>query len=61
MSKLGEDNYKRPKKMFTDKLTDDDINKLEDYVEEDISVPLNFCEVFCWRESTKKRRRKYLD
>ena len=25
MSKLGEDNYKRPKKTFTDKLTDDDI------------------------------------
>ena len=44
MSKLGEDNYKRPKKTYTDKLTDDDIKaKLEDYVEvNDISmVPLN--------------------
>ena len=44
MSKLGDDNYKRPKQTYTDKLTDEDIKaKLEDYIEvDDISkVPLN--------------------
>jgi len=44
MSRLGNDNYKRPKKTLTDKLSAEEIkNKLEDYIEvEDISkVPLN--------------------
>ncbi len=44
MSRLGEDNYQRPKKTLTDKLTTEEIKeKLEDYLEvEDIStVPLN--------------------
>ena len=44
MSRLGSDNYKRPKKTLTDKLSAEEIkNKLEDYIEvEDISkVPLN--------------------
>ena len=36
MSKLGDDNYKRPKQTYTDKLTDEDIKaKLEDYIEVD--------------------------
>ena len=42
-SKLGTDNYKRPTKTFTDKLTKNDIeNKLEDYkkVEDIYRVPL---------------------
>jgi hypothetical protein len=62
MSKLGEDNYKRPKKTFTDKLTDDDIKaKLEDYVEvEDISkVPLNtHVRYFTERINEKKKKEK---
>ena len=44
MSRLGNDNYKRPKKTLTDKLSAEEIkNKLEDCIEvEDISkVPLN--------------------
>jgi len=44
MSRLGSDDYKRPKKTLTDKLSAEEIkNKLEDYIEvEDISkVPLN--------------------
>ena len=44
MSRLGNDEYKRPKKTLTDKLTKDEIqSKLEDYIEvEDIgTVPLN--------------------
>jgi len=44
MSRLGNDDYKRPKKTLTDKLSAEEIkNKLEDYIEvEDISkVPLN--------------------
>ena len=44
MSRLGNDNYKRPKRTLTDKLSAEEIkNKLEDYIEvEDISkVPLN--------------------
>ena len=62
MSKLGEDNYKRPKKTFTDKLTDDDIKaKLEDYVEvDDISkVPLNtHLRYFTERINEKKKKEK---
>ena len=44
MSRLGNDDYKRPKKTMTDKLTaEEKKSKLEDYIEvEDISkVPLN--------------------
>lgn len=44
MSRLGKDDYKRPKKTLTDKLSAEEIkNKLEDYIEvDDISkVPLN--------------------
>ena len=44
MSRLGNDDYKRPRKTLTDKLSAEEIkNKLEDYIEvEDISkVPLN--------------------
>ncbi len=44
MSRLGNDEYKRPKKTLTDKLTKDEIqSKLEDYIEvEDIgTIPLN--------------------
>ena len=62
MSKLGEDNYKRPKKTYTDKLTDDDIKaKLEDYVEvNDISmVPLNsHVRYFTERINEKKKKEK---
>lgn len=62
MSKLGDDNYKRPKKTYTDKLTDDDIKaKLEDYVEvEDISmVPLNtHLRYFTERINEKKKKEK---
>ncbi len=62
MSKLGEDNYKRPKKTYTDKLTDDDIKaKLEDYVEvDDISmVPLNsHVRYFTERINEKKKKEK---
>lgn len=62
MSKLGDDNYKRPKKTFTDKLTDDEIKaKLEDYVEvEDISmVPLNtHLRYFTERINEKKKKEK---
>jgi hypothetical protein len=62
MSKLGEDNYKRPKKTYTDKLTDDDIKaKLEDYVEvDDISmVPLNsHVRYFTERINDKKKKEK---
>lgn len=44
MSRLGNDDYKRPRKTLTDKLSAEEIkNKLEDYIEvDDISkVPLN--------------------
>ncbi len=44
MSRLGEDNYQRPKKTLQDKLTAEEIKeKLEDYLEvEDVStIPLN--------------------
>jgi hypothetical protein len=44
MSRLGNDDYKRPRKTLTDKLSPEEIkNKLEDYIEvEEISkVPLN--------------------
>ena len=62
MSKLGDDNYKRPKKTYTDKLTDDDIKaKLEDYIEvEDISkVPLNtHVRYFTERINDKKKKEK---
>ena len=62
MSKLGEDNYKRPKKTYTDKLTDDDIKaKLEDYVEvDDISmVPLNsHVRYFTEKINEKKKKEK---
>ena len=62
MSKLGEDNYKRPKKTYADKLTDDDIKaKLEDYVEvDDISmVPLNsHVRYFTKRINEKKKEEK---
>ena len=62
MSKLGEDNYKRTKKTYTDKLTDDDIKaKLEDYVEvDDISmVPLNsHVRYFTERINEKKKKEK---
>ena len=62
MSKLGEDNYKRPKKTYTDKLTDDDIKaKIEDYVEvDDISmVPLNsHVRYFTEKINEKKKKEK---
>ena len=63
MSRLGNDDYKRPKKTMTDKLTAEEIkSKLEDYIEvEDISkVPLNthiryFTEV---QDEKKKKKNK---
>lgn len=65
MNKLGNDNYKRPKKTFTDKLTPEEIkSKLEDYIEvEDIShVPLNtHMRYFTLKvnEKTKKKERVF--
>lgn len=65
MSRLGNDNYIRPKKTLTDKLTEEDIqSKLEDYIEiQDISkIPLNthlryFTEKY--DEKTKKKIRVF--
>ena len=66
MSRLGNDDYKRPRKTLTDKLSPEEIkNKLEDYIEvEEISkVPLNshlryFTEKY---DESKKKTLKYSD
>ena len=62
MSRLGNDNYKRPKQTYTDKLTDEDIKaKLEDYIEvDDISkVPLNtHVRYFTEKINDKKKKEK---
>lgn len=60
MSRLGNDNYKRPKKTITDKLTKEEIKqKLEDYIElENIGdVPLNtHLRYFTERKDDKKKK-----